>query len=408
MDLAGLFGQNFASVADPVFLHQKVQPQEVVDILTIEYSIDYDITEADVAIRLKLASVSTTALERKLRHARRDLEEATKVVTIGYLERQVEELERELVEINQVKTLEKYTEETADLLEEYQSLPETRATVDLMNVEECQLTVGQKLRKDLIDRYLAIAGKYMEIRLKKPVAVKKTTRRACSSCLKPILTPVYDARGHLICPCGADNRMERMEVASGKEYEVRKNLIKSVKRDACVQTFSPKVMDILLEKLDTYFQGQDLPTSDYYTKLPLNKYGRKNGTDQDTIINAMEALGYNAYYKDYMYICCRFYGWKRMDVLKYLDKIEELFEAVKYVWDNCMTDTEKGRKSSWPVEFLKYKLYELIYHIYGEPLCRREHFDMPKKISSIRRYDQSWKIACNRCTHPEVKYYPTE
>ena len=373
--------------------------------LSIEYSIEYDITQADKIIREKLRRVGPKIkhLIRKLDTANTDLDNATKVVTINSLVAKIESLQKELTELTEIYTLKNYILETGVLLSDFDNLPETRKIINLMNSIQPKLTASEIQKQEIIDKYLEIAKKYMSIRIDKPEVVYSTfsnSTSVCLSCLESIIGNIYDSQGHLICQCGAENKVKHIENTSGKDYDVLANLVKSIKRDACIQLIGFDV-DLLLQELNDYFRKQGKPVSDYYQGLKLNRYGRKEGTNQDIIIEAMDKLGYNDYYKDYLYICHRFFGWERLDVLKYLGKIREHFLATQLVWDTKMTPGEKDRSSSLPVEYRKLQHYRLVGVNFP-----RSHFKLPEKPASMQEYDRIWKIMCDRSNHPEIKFEP--
>ena len=61
--------------------------------------------------------------------------------------------------------------------------------------------------------------------------------------------------------------------------------------------------------LGRYFIFNGQPGRAYYRNLPFNEKGKKDGTNCEMIINALNDLGYENYYKDYWYICHYYFGW---------------------------------------------------------------------------------------------------
>jgi len=399
-------------------LDSQVKVQKIPTFLSVEYSTDYDIVRVDEIIKQKLsaAPVKEKELLKKLARSQELLEEACRVVTINRLKQEIAELKKELNDVTQVYTLANYSSETFYLIQEYITMPENEQTNNLMSVTPLKISASELKKSKLVDNYLAIAKKYMPMKIEKTKPQSESAhKQICLSCFESILSLVYDSKGNRICQCGAENRADRIEQSSGKDYDVLTNLIKSVRRDTCTQLFNFDV-EILLEKLDTYFESMGKHTREYYKNIPVNEFGRKKGTSQDDIIAAMRELKYNDYYRDYLYICHRFYGWERLDVSNYESLIKDHFRATQYVWDNLMTEAEKERSSSLPVEYRKFKHYQLINENektndetcleYRIP-CDVSHFKFAKKPETVKMYDRIWKIMCDRAGRQDIYFIPT-
>jgi len=199
----------------------------------------------------------------------------------------------------------------------------------------------------LSNDYLCLASQYVSIRTSKE---KRSMSRQCSYCGADIgLTPT-DGAGVKACrnpACGFENNVVKTLSASPKEYDVWGNFMKAYRRFTGATKLNNIAM--VMQDLDRYFAAEKKPSGEYYRRLPLNEIGRKDGTSHETILKAFEFLGYETYYKNYMYVCHRYYGWELPSLDHLLGAMEENFKRKQEVWKRIAGRDRQG-KSSIPTE----------------------------------------------------------
>ena len=78
--------------------------------------------------------------------------------------------------------------------------------------------------------------------------------------------------------------------------------------------YQGKQIESLFNDLDTHFIARGKPTSAEIKALPLNKHGRKDGTDLRILYKALLDTGYSALFEDVNVVAHRYWGWKLLDV----------------------------------------------------------------------------------------------
>jgi len=372
-------------------------------VVKFSYLCDIDRIDRYVLFSLNKNTNEIANLQSRIIECENAIENACSVARIRSYESQISDFRKQIKLLSDIKTVARYSKEVDLILAEYRTLPTTESTSFMLAKRDSNRNNNDKRREELLENYLSIAKKYAEIRVeRKETKIEEIKEYYCSSCFEKISENNFDYRGYLVCNhCENGNRVSKPIVASNKDYDVLNNLIKSVKRDACMQHI-PFDIDRLLKKLDKYFLSIGKPTRDYYEKIPCNLYGRKEGTDQNDVIAAMKKLGYNKHYKDYFIVCHRYYGWEIPPVIRLLPKICEHFRATQKVWNEDINDEDKGCSSSLSVEFRKFKHYQIL----GLP-CKAEHFNISKKIETVKECDRKWKEMCKLANHPEIRFIPT-
>ena len=118
------------------------------------------------------------------------------------------------------------------------------------------------------------------------------------------------------------------------------------------------------------------------------------------MLDALLETGYSGCYEDINYIMNQYWGWDLPDVSHLEDLILSDYAKTQKVWKN-MSELEKGRKSSISTQYRLYRHLQLRGH-----MCHPDEFKLPQP-TSIRTYDNIWKILCDRCPDPEIYYIDT-
>lgn len=207
---------------------------------------------------------------------------------------------------------------------------------------------GQSDRAErLANDYLCLASQYISLKTKRE---KQCLNTHCSYCGADMSLNPIDGAGVRSCHnvgCGFENNIAKTLSASPKEYDVWGNFIKAYRRFTGATKLNN--IAIVMQDLDRYFASHKKPLGEYYRRLPLNEIGRKDGTSHETILKAFDFLGYETYYKNYMYVCHKYYGWELPNLDHLLEVMESNFKRKQEVWKRIAGRDRQG-KSSLPTE----------------------------------------------------------
>ena len=218
----------------------------------------------------------------------------------------------------------------------------------------------------------------------------------CALCNASLYGCVPLLSGYLICPmCGSSNK-PKSSATSSKGYDALSNLLKTFKRYICV--IEPKCdIEDVKAKLDEYFLAKGEKGGAHYRTIPLDERGRKAGTSIDGLCLALKMLGHDDLYRHYMYVGHHYYGWK-IPNLKHLEEvIIRNFRAKQEVWDNDMTETEKGGQSNICAE---YRLCRECQHAGYD--CDLTDFKVSRKPRTLEKYDNGYAVMCRRSGFEDI------
>lgn len=231
----------------------------------------------------------------------------------------------------------------------------------------------------LANEYLSLASQHISLKASKE---RRSASRQCSYCGADIGLAPTDGAGIKACrnpQCGFDNNIVKTLSASPKEYDVWGNFMKAYKRFTGVTKLNN--IATIMQDLDRYFIAEGKPAGEYYRRLPVNEIGRKNGTSHEVILKAFEHLGYETYYKNYMYVCHRYYGWELPSLDHLLGAMEDNFKRKQEVWKRISGRDRQG-KSSPPTEIrlcmelnhVGYKCDISWFNVTDRPETLEKHF----------------------------------
>lgn len=210
------------------------------------------------------------------------------------------------------------------------------------------ITAGHKERAErLHNDYMCLASQHIVIKTRRE---KRGTSQNCAYCGTDISMSPADTAGVKSCrnpQCGFDNDTTKTLSISPKEYDVWGNFLKAYRRFTGATKLDN--VAIVMQDLDRYFAAEGKPLGEYYRGQPLDEVGRKKGTSHSAVLKAFEQLGYEAYYKNYMYVCHRYYGWDLPCTDHLLPAMESNFKSKQEVWKRIAGKGRQG-KSSLPTE----------------------------------------------------------
>jgi hypothetical protein len=354
--------------------------------LEINYATNYDIRKVDNYIKeyFMVQNYKLPDIRDRIKMLETKMEEQISISEDRKLQREITELMTSVKRIESGHSYLDYYANTNQLVKKYEN---TIRDDDMFSDKRCE---------KIVDSFLRIASKYLPLHIKKELPSKNECLCVnCGECLSGVKQSIT---GHKVCMyCKHDNFvLKHLNVV--KEYDTWGNFLKAFNRYTGVAYLNASAVKFnineLMRTIDDYSEKQGKPLGEYYRKQPLNSTGKKDGTSHEFICKALCILKYKDFYKDYMYICHHYYGWKYPDVKHLLGEIEINFKIKQEVWKK-MTDLEKGGQSSLPTQ---YRLYREFQHVGIK--CQAGDFRLAEKIETITRHDRVYSIMCKRGNIP--------
>jgi len=362
--------------------------------LEVAYSTDYNIVELDRRITKLLTHTKQEVddVNEELRLLQSEIDIATSVVSLKHLQARQKKLETRYDDLVTNKRQESYKNRTSEYLSIYADMHNDAKRIDATRLDSYKLTDEEKKKERVVDQYLSIAASFVEMKITKQTL---NIIDECSQCGASLYGVLVSESGHRICPnptCEVDNHLTKIQGLPPKEYDPYKNFLKAHKRyiGGNKGVFSTELLETLMSDLDSYFTQKGEKDGAYYRALPLNERGRKDGTSHEAICKAFKQLGYEYFYKYYMYICHVYYGWNLPDLAGLEEQIERNFRAKQEIWDSMSSD-ERGGQSSLSTQ---YRLCREYQHVGYE--CDLSEFKVSRKIKTVSRYDRAYSIMCTR------------
>jgi hypothetical protein len=360
------------------------------NIIYVEYSSDYDIIFLHKIITETLSNNNKELddLNEKINKIDEILKTKNSISEIRKAEIERKKLILKKENIYNNTALSKYNNASRDYIQAYASIPETNRPIDRLSSESIDLNEIEIKREKIVDSYLAIAKSYAQITIKKNKTEKNINR--CGLCGKLLCESNLSISGFIACSninCGSDNYFGKTAINSQKEYDPWGNFLKAHKRYNGTAPIKFNIIT-LMEDLDSYFLDiGDMP-GEYYRLCPSNENGRKNGTSHENICKALKCLGYNSFYKNYMYICHEYYGWELPNLIGKEILLEKNFREKQKYW-NQMSFDEKEGKSSLATEYRLCREYQHIGY-----KCELSDFKISIKEKTLLKYDKIYSRMC--------------
>lgn len=370
----------------------------------VKFSDDYDIISLDklVVEKFRQEKSCLPIHIKDIEDAKNSRKIATTILAYNNYNLEIERLAAIILDITNETREKEYLSASAPLIKAYRSIPKSVKKFDIRSgiVLDTDITTTGR-RVEVINQYLTIAQKYINIEIYHVNAEQVEKQNDCEGCGKSMVDISVDFLGIRKCTnCGRPQKVNQKSVTASREYDDLGNLLKAFKRFIGGQEIKFS-MQQMVEDLDDYHERMGKPTSHYYLSLPLNDKGRKDGTNTTIIFDALKATGYKDYYEDYMRICSNYFGWVLPDASDLQDIICSHYRETQAVWSE-MDPLEKERDSSLPTQYRLYKHLQL-----ARFPCDQTGFKLPQQIETIRKYDRIWEIMCKRCGNPDIYFIPT-
>lgn len=350
---------------------------EIPDRIIVYLSEKINLDPIDKTIEYKFSQLRENLKNNKLRI--QALKDKLKKTIIQSERREIERLlfeEKDFIEdIENQISLDKYRQETRELLKNYDN-----------DVEEAI-------------RYLQIASNYINIEIIKKVE----DNIKCNGCQLDLKENVESFDGIYICPeCNCiNNYIKPIKYVKDSEHFLMNvgdddinNFIKVLSKFEG-KNVSP-IPDTLYSQLDEYFLTRDMREGDYYKRQPHTDEGKKKGTSKKKMWSALEELGYNQYYDEINYITHVYWGWKLPDLTLYRDQIIKDYQITQQVWQRIKKDYKRSASLGTSFRLLSH-LRAVDY-----PYCKREDFKIQDMVESLRLHNDAWR---RMCEETGVKYY---
>jgi hypothetical protein len=257
-------------------------------------------------------------------------------------------------------------------------------------------TPEERLRVHLIMSYIELAMRYIKIKVTRKIRIYPE----CSICHHVMMPHSVTDEGYVVCViCGT------REYKPGAKYDpirsdnqvIEKsdeaNIMKAFDRRACLQNIAlPEDME---ELLDEYLAEHSLPSSAELREMPLVKRYR-GPVNHKLLWKALEAKGFNRYYKHSDLIGVKFWGWSqpqmehlRKDFIAIYRKTQAAFNSIE----------DKTRKSSISTQLRLYHQLELLGHD-----CDIGEFKIPTGASGVAEQEELWRKMCEMANDPFIVY----
>ena len=371
---------------------------DIPDIIQGSYKYDYNILDIHNLLIRKFQVQKDRKLyklEKKLVKQQKKIKGRQNVIDRKISRKKISILENEIENVENDQDFKEYITASKPIVEQYRKIGPLSKIVsfvkDSKNVAEetVENKEQQMNRYSIIFDYLEVARKYININIYREVVA--STCSGCGLAWSDETCQTYD-QGIVVCNCGYERYsvfispfckdMTRVNTTRNN-YDDKENFRKVVNRFQGKEANPPGLE--LYDRLDDYFRRIGFPTSDIIKEYPLNKEGRKKGTNKSLIYEALKEINYTDQYDHVNLICHIYWGWKLHDLSHLEDQIMADYETSQ----NMVVNLTKDRKSSLNSQFRLYKhLKRLDYD------CKEDDFKIPT-TPDIREYHEIvWDKLC--------------
>lgn len=394
----------------PLVLPQSVVTRAITttipEIIVDRYTDDYDITYLDQVVLRKLEEEKTKlipALNIKIAIEERKKEMRQTIISRRQTLQTIATLEVEKTEIVDGLRTRRYVEETKALLERYRELATApRRLVFGETPSSPKDDKNMAVRHTVINDYLIIAAKYITLNIVRVQSVSLS----CDRC-KTVDSADDGVDGVKYCAgCGVERASFLATVYEDRHsdskppkmlYDNKNNVIKAMKRYQCRQAIKTDLV-VLGRKLEDYFVSIQYPSTAIVQSWPLNEFGKRGDTSVTMIFRALKKIKMTGEYKNANFIGVMIWKWVAPDISHLEERILADYDTTQRVFIML----EGPRKASISTQFRLFKHLEIC-----EFPCKAEDFKLPETEDSINYHETTWRIMCERCGDPRIKYKPT-
>ena len=273
----------------------------------------------------------------------------------------IKRLTKEINDIVEKTIYIKYINESNSLLDQYKKLGPIQINLDFGANESDAPTKDDEQRNHIIESYIKIAEKYININIYKKNDVKYYTCPECDLELDRSVNMHND--GFMICPeCSIEipiflKREENIESTSENiTLKIEPDIGNFVKRIDAYSGIMPETYPSNLEKIiDTYFTKYGYITCEEIRNLPLNPDGRTRGNTSKKILESvLKDDSIQKLYEHSEWICFEYWGWVRHDISHLREKLLHDFK----ISQSIINENKGERKSNINREYRLFRHLE--------------------------------------------------
>jgi len=356
------------------------------------YDDDLNIIQIHQAILNKLKSDNNNIneLKEKLRNVQQQKKQPQtfrkRVETIKVIDK----LQKEINDILSDKKYNDYIEKTESIIDKYKKLAPIQVSLHFGVDENNNQDTEDTYRNNLIEEYLRIAEKYININVYQK---NKSKNHKCPGCNHDLDKNVnIHVDGCMICPkCDAEIPIYLTHTES-IDTDDHKNGIKKDSSD--ISNFEKRISSFngvepnnypadLEEKIDAYFYSYGQISCKQIRELPLNADCRTRGnTSKKLLESILKSIGYTKMYEHSEWICHVYWGWVRHDTSYLNDKLRH-----DYMIAQPIIDANKGkRKSNINREYRLFRHLEKLKYIKLDI----KDFRMIRTEESLKNHENIW------------------
>lgn len=374
------------------------------------YDEDYNILHVDSLIRKKLKQEKFSHLNTLKSRYKSLYTMSLQPQTYVIREKTLNNMEKIITEINQIESGEKlkiYDERVKDILNEYRKFNGKIKVILFGNDEQSKYETmdDEQLRRlSLIEKYLDIAGEYIEIDI-----IRNNNRPSdvCKGCGESLSKVASSEEGTIRCPnCQTEHDQiilaklakdgSRINTNNNTDDESIDNFMRAFIRYQGLQLDQPD--DSLESELDEYFVRNGRPTGEEIRKLPLNSRGKRGDTNHKMLWSALSAIGRSEYYEDANLIGHKYWGWSLPNIMHLKEGIIDKYNKTQKVFYQIPPE-ERGRNSSLGTQYRLWRHLQLEGHE-----CYMDEFKIAENPESLRLHNKLWRLMCEGTNDPNIFY----
>lgn len=369
-----------------------------------KYKNDYNITYIDNIIKKKIKNEKNKTLKehyKTLEQLKKDIKKPQIIINKNIIKKSIEELTENIKLIESGEKLKEYINKTENLINEYIKCEKPKVIVFDEEDTVIENDESTKKRLRIISEYLKIASNYIELNI---IKINNNSPNICNVCGNILETTSYIEEIFIKCKyCNSEYELYNFNTKNKENDKITnngdesiENFIKALYRYQGLQKDRPP--KILYEKLDEYFKSINKMTGEEIRKLPLNEFGRKDGTNHKMIWNALSHINYTNHYEDANLIGHIYWGWELKNIKHLEEKIIDKYYKTQKVFYSIPYQ-ERERDSSLGTQYRLWK------HLQLEGVkCSINEFKIAENIESLRNHNKLWKIMCEGCNSPDIYY----